>query len=323
VANAVTGDPVPGAFVAIDHTGDAGGSNLERFHSEGLYVTTQADEQGRFVLEQVALREDHPFYVTASGFVRHEESVSLNAERPEQVMEVKLVPGASVTVEVQGGADASFGNVLLRLVADDGRRFVAPREDWPAQPYRFESAVEGRCVFEDLAPGRFRVEAVQVRSQVLTFLGSTELELKQGESRPASIQPNPKDTTVTFKVEPDPYEVQGPVFAIGPAIDLPLEPGRFVHPEAAVLGQIIDNAFILDPNPTRPRTIKRLDLAKPIEVKGLPAGSYIAFICSAGLYPNFKSMATYPRCVAFEIREQETIAVQIPWIEPTGPAQGT
>jgi len=67
VTNGATGKPVAGAYVAIDHSGDAGGSNLGRFGEQGIYATGETDAEGRFTMENVASSSNHPFCVTCPG----------------------------------------------------------------------------------------------------------------------------------------------------------------------------------------------------------------------------------------------------------------
>ena len=248
VMNDTTGEPVPGAFVAIDHTGDAGGANLERFNEEGLYVTTETEAEGRYALENVALRDNHPLYVTASGFVRYEQTVSLTPQHPEQTLEVRLRPGATIVARCEDEAGAPEADVALRLTAEDGRLFLPPRGDWPAWPYRFEPATDGQYEFADLAPGRFGVEAIQIGNRTIVYLGAAETEVAEGETKTLRIESRPRDTKATVTVAADPYQLKEQprtVFALGPELDPSLPQGHFVHPEDERLGRILANAIVV------------------------------------------------------------------------------
>ncbi len=325
VRNEATGAMVDGAFVAIDHSGDAGGSNLERFQNEGIYVTAETDSQGRFTLGQVAIRQDHPFYVTAPGFVRHQETVSLTNQEPLKELEVRLAPGATIAVDVQGTTDAAIENVILRLTAHDGHLFFPAKADWPAWPYIFGKASTGRCEFRELPPGRYRAEALQTQSQTISYFGFTDIDVAQGESKTLKLQAEIRDTRVKVTIAPDPYEVNPghPVFILGRKLNVALEPGHFVHPEDQALGKMEANALYLDygfgmgPSNKKQQSV---DTRKDIELIGLPPGEYTISIITMGKYPNFRSEALYPRWTTFEVRERESVAVEIPWVEPKGPA---
>jgi beta-lactamase regulating signal transducer with metallopeptidase domain len=327
VTNGATGEPVSGAFVAIDHSGDAGGANLERFHEEGLYVTAETGADGRFALEGVALRDGHPFYVTAPGFVRHNESVSLTPQRPELALDVPLRPGATIVVALEQAAVAASAEAVFRLTAKDGRKFLPLRADWPAWPYRSEPVQDGAHEFSELAPGQFKVEAIQFAPESITYVGAVEIEVSEGETKSVQIGSQPRDTKVTITTARDPYQLKEQprtVLTIGPELDVGLPPGYFVHPEDDRLGKILANAIVMHPAlgqtvmqdaPTDPTTTTELTY----EVTGLPEGNYTAAVYTVGSYPNFKSPSVYPRWMTFELKEHDAISVRIPWIEPKGP----
>jgi len=327
VVNDVTGEPVPGAFVAIDHTGDAGGSNLERLNKQGLYVTTETDAEGHYALERVALRDDHPLYVTASGFVRYAETVSLTPQHPKRELEIRLKPGAAIIAEVQGeeGPGPVVAYVALRLTAQDGRLFLPPRGDWPAWPYRYERATDGRHEFADLGPGRFRVEAIQIENRTIVYLGAAETEVAEAETKTLRIESRPRDTKATVTVAPDPYQLKEQpitVFELGPELDPSLPQGYFVHPEDEHLGRMQANAIVLQHDlgeDASKDASSRAASFKSFEIKGLPEGRYTAAVLTVGKYPNFNSPAVYPRWTTFAVRESEPANIQIPWIEPKGP----
>lgn len=320
VLNDATNEPVRGAFVAIDHSGDAGGANLERFEREGLYITAETDAKGRFTLEKAALREDHPFYVTAQGFVRHQQTVALTAQNAEKEFEVRLKPGATIRVGMQSGSRESGVDIMFRLSATDGRLFYPPKADWPAWPYRMEHMTGDAYEFGELGPGTYRVEALAIRPQVIEYLGRIELDLAPGESKSVEIEPRPNDTQATLTADRDPYTDAGPFLVAGPGFAVPLTAGEYVHPEAAALGEIIAHAAFSEFRANRPG---HLDTKKPIELKGFPPGKYTAFVVGFGdRYPNTKSGAAYPRWAAFELREHERTTAHIPWVEPKGPQLG-
>jgi TPR repeat protein/beta-lactamase regulating signal transducer with metallopeptidase domain len=328
VVNETTEEPVSGAFVAIDHTGDAGGSNLERFNKEGLYVVAQTDSEGRFRLDGVAVRDGHPFYVTAPGFVRHNDSISLTPQRPELALDVQLRPGATIAVALERAAAAPPTDLVFRLTAKDGRQFLAPREDWPAWPYRVEPARDGAFEFSELAPGQFKVEGIQFAPGSITYLGAVETEVAEGETKAVRIGSQPHDTKVTITTTRDPYQLKEQprtVLTIGPELDLTLPPGYFVHPEDDHLGKILANSIVRHPMISSQDFMQELPADPPAatelsyEVTGLPEGNYTAAVYTMGSYPNFKSLAVYPRWMTFELKDHDAISVRIPWIEPKGP----
>ena len=90
VVSSATGRPIAGAYVGIGDFGDAGGSNMERFRQQGIYSTTETDEEGRFVLEGVAYLDNHPLVVTHPQYIRHDQIVSLQKDKPEPNIRVSL-----------------------------------------------------------------------------------------------------------------------------------------------------------------------------------------------------------------------------------------
>ncbi len=135
VVNSATEKPVARAYVAVDRSGDAGGTNLGRFRKQGIYVTTESDEQGRFVLEGVAFRDDHPFMVTHPGFVRHQETIALRREKPEIDVRVPLRPAATLVAKVVDGEGSLLKDgAILRLEAKDGRAFFPCERTGRARP---------------------------------------------------------------------------------------------------------------------------------------------------------------------------------------------
>lgn len=164
VNNAATGKPIAGAYVAIDHSGDAGGANLDRFHAEGIYVTADTAKDGSFVLDGVAFLDAHPFMVTHRGYVRYTSALSLKKEKPVISVSVELQPAGSIVGKVVDERGNGLAGVTLRLSADDGRMFWPPREDWPAYPHRnVETDAQGRFSFGELDAGTFSVEAMEIK----------------------------------------------------------------------------------------------------------------------------------------------------------------
>ena len=128
--NSVTGEPIAGASVGVGDVGDSGGSNYSRHRQQGLHAKAQTDEEGRFVLEGVAFRDDHPLVVTHPEFVRHDMKVAVQRGGPEPEIKVSLRPAAKINVTVvDSNGKPLEGFWLIRLEALDRRHFIPPGRD--------------------------------------------------------------------------------------------------------------------------------------------------------------------------------------------------
>jgi len=347
VTNAVTGKPLAGAYVAIDHSGDAGGSNLGRFREQGIYVTGETNTEGRFTLENVAFSDQHPFYVTCPGYVRHEQSVAVSKAKPETRLEVTLKPGATVEVTaIDGDKRPLKGETWIRLESKDGPIFVPPREDWPRTTMRTERVKDGRARFGELPAGEYSLDVIRsgpsdderrammrgktqeemqaalstIPREFIYHSGTESISLDMAEEKDLVIPPSGHESEITISIAKDPYamSIQGatPNQAFV-AFVLSRDPGRllwigrqFFHPEDHRLGRILRDDFV------------RVLLApgQSCRLRNLPPGDYAAFVYSMGRYPNFKSPALFARAVKLEIRDGVTKTVNIPWADPEGPS---
>lgn len=127
VVHSSVGKPIAGAYVGIGDFGDAGGSNLGRFRDQGQYAHTETDEEGRFVLKDVALGE-HPLVVTHPEFVRHDQTVVAEQDPPQSTHRIRMTPAAKIRVTVVDADDIHLPWLYfrIRLEALDGHTFLPP-----------------------------------------------------------------------------------------------------------------------------------------------------------------------------------------------------
>ena len=130
VVSSVTDEPIAGAYVGIGDFGDSGGTNYSRHRQQGFFAKAETDEQGRFILEGVAFRDDHPLVVTHPEFVRSDMMVAVCEGEPELDVKVGLKPAAKINVMVVDSNGNPLEDLwLFRLEALDGRRFIPPGRD--------------------------------------------------------------------------------------------------------------------------------------------------------------------------------------------------
>ena len=350
VVNAATGEPIAGAYVAIDHSGDAGGTNLGRFRDEGIYVTGETDKQGRFVLDGVAFRDEHPFMVTHPGFVRHQETLALREDQPEIDIPVRLRPAATLVAKIVD-ADGSLvqENTILRLEAEDGRPFFPMKADWPDLPYRTETTKTGTFSFGELDTGTFTIEALRPDNMATTYHSKvSNIAVKSGETKGVLLKPADHRSTVKIKIERDPQasigETEGAAALLispNPAL-LAWANRNFYHPEDERLGRVWKSALIMaamipvEDADTLRKLEDRARFESPSDegavsfflssqdmtytLRNFPPGDYAVFTYAMGLYKDWKSPAVHMRgakAVASPGREQ---TIEIPYVEPIGPS---
>ncbi len=341
VTNAATGKSVPGAYVAIDHSGDAGGSNLGRFREQGIYVTGETGVDGRFTLAGVAFSDKHPFLVTCPGYVRHEQSVAVSKAESEARVDVRLKPGATVEVTAIGNDQRPLGGeTWIRLESKAGPIFVPPREDWPRTTMRTEKVKDGRARFGELPAGEYSVDVMRIgpsddelrammcgksREEIQATLstipreityhsGTKSISVRAAENRELGMSPLGHSSEITIGITKDPYAVKDQAFVM---LAISRDPGRllwigrqFFHPEDHRLGRILRDDFL--------RTM--LVPGQSCRLRNFPPGDYAAFVGTMGLYPNFKSPAFFARAAKLEVRNDLTKTVTIPWTDPEGPS---
>jgi hypothetical protein len=275
VTDAATGKPVTGAYVAIDQSGDAGGSNLGRFREQGIYVTGETDAEGRFTLEKVAFMDRRPFMVTYPGYVRHEQFVAVSKSESEIRLDVSLKRGATVEVTAVDSDERPLkGETWIRLESKAGAIFVPPREDWPRTTMRIEKVKDGRARFGELPAGEYSIDVMRIgpsddrlraiargqsREEIqaslatipreITYHSGTEsISVGAGENIVRKTPPLGHKSEITIDVAKDPYTVQNQAFVV-PVLSR--DPGRllwigrqFFHPEDHRLGRILRDDFL-------------------------------------------------------------------------------
>lgn len=350
VLNADTGEPIAGAYVAIDHSGDAGGTNLRRFQEEGIYVTTETDQTGRFLLDGVAFHDNHPFMATHPGFVRHQEAVALKKDQPEIDIRVHLRPAATLVAKmVDADGKLLEENAILRLEAEDGRPFFPMKEDWPDLPYRTETTKTGTFSFGELDTGTFIMEAMRPGNMEITYHArASNIAVKAGETTEVPLRPADHRSTISIKIEKDPHASLGERKG-GAVLLLTAKPGllawanrNFYHPEDERLGRVWKSALIMaslmpvEDAATLRRLQARARLESPPKegsvsfflssqdmtytLRNFPPGEYAVFTFAMGMYGEWKSPAVYLRgtkAVASPGKEQ---IIVIPYVEPIGPS---
>jgi len=326
-------EPIAGAYVQIDHSGDAGEPNLERFRKQGRYVTAITDIRGRFVLDGVALDQKHPFYVTRTGYVRHEQTIAVPKERPGINVQVDLKPAACIVATVDSGEEpASKETLWLRLEAKDGRLFVPMREDWPRYPYRLERAKKGgRAVFDELDAGVFAVEAMRISPSETVYCGRvSDVEVRAGETRTVRIEGPVSRTRAAITIAADPrggeragepshrgqeQSRKAVIVVVSQKPGLLLwSTGKHYHPEDPRLGRIMSMGLLHLPVTAGPR----------YTLVNLPTGTYSVLAITIGNYTGQTRGPTgaYVRGARLEICKGQAANIEIPWTEPIGPSGG-
>jgi len=343
VVDAANGEALAGAYVAIDHSGDASGANLGRFQKQGIYVTTETDAQGRFELKGVAFHDEHPLMVTLPGFIRHNQTVALRRDEPAINIKIKLNKGATIAVRANDAEGQPLdGETWIRLEAEAGRIFAPMREDWPVTRTRTEKTRDGTARFGELPSGEYSIEVINVRPSMrelaavvrakesehvsgvsavpyqATYHAATQrLSLEAGETREVAIPPAGYRSEVTIEVAEDPHADPRQPFM---GLSVSRNPGRllwagrkFVHPEDHRLGRVVqDNMLEVISLPGR-----------PYRLCNFPPGEYAVFVWTIGQYPDFRSLSVFVRGAKVTIREGDAHAVSIGWSDPEGPSFAT
>jgi len=316
VRDQVSGNPIAGAFVAVDSSGDSAGANLARFREQGIYVTAETNDDGGFILDGVAFREEHPFYVTCPAYVRHSQMVALTKNAPTNEIAVDLLPGATITVGVVDAEGSAIGHkmkVLLR--AEDGRVFIPQREDWPAYPYRRETTDEtGRFTFGELDSGVFSIEAFLTERQRVTYHGRTDgIMIDAGETVHVQIEPMTYGTLVVLTISGDP-EVESDrrrvLYVCPDQRVLAWNDWRIHHPEdhrfGRIVSQALDMLWLLEGPPYAS------------SIANLPPGDYAAFVATMWSLGAKRTGGVYLRGKGFTVAPNEKLEVAISWAEPSG-----
>ena len=304
VLSAATGKPIAGAYVGVGDFGDAGGSNLGRFQKQGIYAHMETDENGSFVLANLALR-DHPLVVTHGEFVRHDELIGLGPDRAEAQAEVRLVSGAKIRAAVLDAAGKPVREPsLIRLEALDGHAFIPPGRQRHlssfASPAWTERKATGDFLFAELAEGEYSIDVIRMTPTVITYHGGIDrVKVKAGETKHVRVKPADYQTRVDLQVPkiPDDFPEMPALVVISRNPGLLLwDDGLFHGLEDHRLGRITLGALICDP----------ASPGKPYQVNNLPPGTYSFF---AGPAVALKG-------VKVEVARDRQIKVEVPWVRP-------
>jgi beta-lactamase regulating signal transducer with metallopeptidase domain len=315
VTNARTGEPVAGAFVAIDHSGDAGGANLGRLKDEGIYVTAETDQKGRFILDNVAFNDAHPFYVTCPDFVRHERQLPLTADEPSLDIEVALKPAARLNIAVANADGTPYkGPANMRLEAADHRVFLPPKDDWPRFRHNTRPARDGDLfTFGELDGGVFSIEAFAMAEKVPKYIGKmTGIELADGETKNVVLHQATNNSKLVVRVAPDPFKSPDNPFVVlvsRHASDLMWANKNFYHPEDHRLGRVMEHAIL---------TVQAGEDGVAV-LDNPPPEAFSVIVLGVGQYLDIKNLGVYLRGARVEVAAGDETTVEIPWVEPVAP----
>jgi len=275
VVHADSGEPISGAYVGIGDFGDAGGSNLERFRQQGNYATSKTNENGRFELTGVALGE-HPLVVTHGEFVRYDKTVVAREDPAEADLRIEMNPAGKINFTMVDAEDKHLlRQVRVCLEALDGHRFIPPGKQPHlsafASAFWRETVPQGAFSFTELAPGEYRVDAVDVRGSWTFYHGNApRVKVKAGQAREVRIKPAGHHNAVTTEV-PAPLADQpqmGSMLLFSRNLGLlAWSDDKMHHPEDPRLGRIMQNAFV----------VMSFRHGRNYTVKDLPPGTYAVF----------------------------------------------
>ena len=306
VVNSVTGEPIAGAYVGVGDFGDSGGSNYSRHRQQGLHAKAQTDEEGRFVLEGVAFRDDHPLVVTHPEFVRHDMKVAVQRGGPEPEIKVSLRPAAKINVTVvDSNGKPLEGFWLIRLEALDRRHFIPPGRDrhlssfassiWielpkpKMKPDKKSLSGTTGFSFTELDSGEYSIDVIKftitdnytpppagmVRlpldtSNITYYGGIANLKIETGQMKEVAIKPANYRTSITIKMPDDPVKKPNipPFVVVSRNVGLLLwNDGKAHGPEDHRLGRLQKNALYYN-------VVVDGDV---LTIKNLPPGSYSVF----------------------------------------------
>lgn len=304
VLSAATGKPIAGAYVGVGDFGDAGGSNLGRFQEQGIYAHTKTDENGSFVLTNLALRE-HPLVVTHGEFVRHDGLIGLGPDRAEAQAEVRLVSGAQIRATVLDAAGKPVREpLIIRLEALDGHAFIPPGRQRHlsafASPAWTERRTMGNFLFAELSEGEYSVVVMQMTPTAITYYGGIErVKVKAGETKQVQVKPADYQSRVELQVPkiPDDFPKMPALVVISRNPGLLLWDDGLVHgPEDDRLGRIMQEALVYGP----------ASPGKVYQVNNLPPGTYSFFVGPMVVLKGVK----------VEVARGQEITVEVPWVRP-------
>lgn len=191
VTSAEDGKPIPDAEVWIDRDAVRGGFGQEEADKFGRFKLRTSDSGGMYFLPRLAFGEDIRLYATAQGRLPAIVQVTLDAERPQRMVNVVMKRGGAVRgVYTENGLPAE--KVVVRLSLTDGRTITPPRADWPARPYRLSGTGElGEFAFNELPEGIYNIDVFRtVDEGVLRYVGlDYGIRVREGSIADANLKP--------------------------------------------------------------------------------------------------------------------------------------
>lgn len=358
VVDSATGAPIAGAYVAVDHSGDAGGTNLERFRKQGIYVTAETDVQGRFTLEGVAFMDNHPLMVTCDGYLRHDRVIGLKKDEWEIALRVELTKGSTLIVKaVDEDGSPLDGDTWIRLEAAAGAIFRPSRGDWPLTSSRTETTHDGRFVFAELPAGVYSLDVMRIWPDLLgkVMEESARMPDVRDESAPRAKLQAELAKIVSGLTATMPLEIRYHAGLAKIALDSHQKKEVQLAPaghESLVRINIAADPYTTSEQPFQTLIVTRrpghllwaakhefyhpeddrlgrvvldslfptrLPPSQTFQLRNFPPGEYAVFAVTVGMYPNFKSHGVYLRAVEAEIRDGLDQTLAIDWRDPAGP----
>ncbi len=324
VVSAVTGEPIAGAYVGVGDFGDSG--NHQRHREMGLYASAESDKVGRFVLDGLAARDDHPFFVTHTDYVRHDQVVSVRENDLVPDVNVALRPAATIKATVVDSEGNPVEDIfLLRLEALDGRIFFHAGRDPHQSSFASSVWIEGfgqgeihrDFSFTELDAGDYSIDVIQFSipkdwkpvpgnaappfdSSSTTYHGGiAHVWVENGEKKEVQVKPADYGTEVTLRIPKDPHEIGFPPFVlVSRKLGLLLwDDGEPHGLEDERLGRLVKNALFYGLAPGEGE----------FTINNLPPGTYSIF---AGPLIFLKGAKV-------DLAQGDKITVELPKIAPT------
>jgi hypothetical protein len=283
VIDAISGEPIEGAYVGLGDFGDAGGANHRRHEAMGLKRDARTDAEGRFALERVASLDEFPWmmhhalFATHPDYVRRDCEVVIREGAKSVEVRFELERAARIEVVARDPAGAPLtGLVMARLERLDGRPFIPPGRDphlssfassgWAKTPAGEQ--LGDRVEFTELAAGDYAVDVFQFDAAVSAFDrtpasqqpivrtkgavyagGDARVSVEAGESLRVDVRPIDRATRAVVRIPRDNVDETGPLpFGLLLSRRLGLElwdDGEMHGPEDHRFGRLIKNSMIL------------------------------------------------------------------------------
>ncbi|MBN2210470.1 MAG: hypothetical protein JW709_03660 [Sedimentisphaerales bacterium] len=331
VTDAATGKPIAGAYVGIGDFGDSGGANYKGRKEKGIYVHTETDDLGHFVLEGVAFMK-HPLVATHGQYVRRDLEAPVQPDNPRVEVNISLKPAATIHVSVMDTGEPSQRDLwIFRLEALDGRRFIPPGRDrhlstfasnvwtqWP-RPTLEEGKVSPcrEFAFTELDTGEYQIDVfkcaiaakpsrpsgfatmVLEEGKTAYYGGVQNIAVQAGQTKEIRVEPAQYDTLLRVKMPVDSGQRPDipPFVLISRNLGLGLwDFMKVLGPEHPLMGHLLENALFFNYVPADQSVFT---------IRNLPPGGYNIFAGPVWLMTRAKA----------DIRRGEEVAVDLPRID--------